>query len=123
MPDTHTDPRAAQVLAIGLLEGVRQCHRDPEDSEYNECESVECQWCEDAGKVIAALAEQEPPEGPWMAGQQRVGGKHWIVWHGERGRSNSLFRGSPKTCKFMRNALNREAAREGQDNNAEKQAS
>ncbi len=42
-------------LAIQLLEEVREWHRDPDSSDYNECDDSECFFCEQAMTAILAL--------------------------------------------------------------------
>lgn len=43
---------AALRLAKSLLQETIDHHRDPTSEEYNECEDVRCNWCEQAQKVL-----------------------------------------------------------------------
>lgn len=45
---------AALKKAHGLLDEVYNAHRDKESADYNECESVPCQWCSEVDEVRAS---------------------------------------------------------------------
>ena len=47
-------------LAINSIKEVMLGHRDPDSSNYNECEKAgeECMWCVDAEKAISELTDQ-----------------------------------------------------------------
>ena len=52
----HDNPIA---VMIELLQDVMASHRDPQDNDYNECETGACFWCEVAETTIKAVTSRK----------------------------------------------------------------
>jgi len=53
--------REAVQIADELLSEYYDCHHDPNNYEYNECDTAPCAWCSDVDRFRALAAEQGEP--------------------------------------------------------------
>ena len=55
------DKATDHAALIALLQQVWTSHADPNDSDYNECDTDPCMWCEETKAAATTLAAHVPP--------------------------------------------------------------